>query len=122
MTYRSKYIGLIILECKLNWGLDIVDVCPPFIKCTKGEKEITLYFEETEYYKDGEDYFVNVPEPKSGSDFTILFFLNKKSNNLAMFETRDLDFSKPISLSDLPSKIKKKWEWEVTKQTSTILK
>lgn len=104
-------IGLLLAECKLNWGLDVLDIQPSFITARKGDRIITMRFCVIEYYKDGADYYVDI-HPGNHSDYTVLFFRNKKSNNVAMFDSGELGSGK-ISLSALSTIIKSKWEWEV---------
>ena len=104
-------IGLLLAECKLNCGLDVLDIQPSFITARKGDRIITMRFCVTEYYKEGEDYYIDIT-PANHSDYTIVFFYNKKSNNVAMFDSKELGVGKK-SLSALSNIIKKKWEWEV---------
>lgn len=96
--------------------MDIVDVQPSFITARKKDREIIFRLCVLDYYRDGSDYFIDVPATELPG-FTIIFFKNKSNNNVAMFATEELGQGKK-KLTDLKEMIKRKWEWEL-KETST---
>jgi hypothetical protein len=108
-------IKLLIAELKLNMGLDIIDVQPHFVSAKNKNGRFVFRFIDTNYYRDGDDYYVDVEEDNNfkKSDFTILLFRNKSNNNVALFSTDELEHGK-LSLSAITEKIKMKWEWEIS--------
>ena len=112
-------IKLLVAELKLNMGLDIIDVQPHFVSAKNKNGKFTFRLIDTEYYKDGDKYYVDVDKDDEWhkTDFTIIFFRNKANNNVALFSTEDLGSGK-LELSIVSAKIKSKWEWE-TKEIYT---
>jgi len=113
MTYPSNLIGLAILEVSLNWGLDVLNVQPPFISAKNDKREFIFKFLVTEYYEDDGDYYVDINE-EGQSDYTIVFFINKKNDNVALLDSSKLTGGK-TKLKEIAECIKQKWEWEVEK-------
>lgn len=104
-------VSLLIAECKLNWGLDIIDVQPSYITARSKGREVTMSLSVCEYFKRGKDFLINIKKLEP-TDFTIVFIKNKPSNNVVMIKTDELK-SGELSLLDMKHLIKKKWEWEI---------
>jgi hypothetical protein len=113
-------IRLLIAELKLNMGLDIVDVQPHFISAKNDKGTFVFRFIDTNYYKDGDGYYIDVDKDSetNKSDFTIILFRNKRNDNVALFSTNELEYGK-LSLSSVAGKIKMKWSWEITETSTT---
>jgi len=113
-------IRLLIAELKLNMGLDIVDVQPHFISAKNDKGTFVFRFIDTEYYRDGEKYYVDVDKDSetNKSDFTIILFRNKRNDNVALFSTDELEYGK-LSLLGAAEKIKMKWSWEIAEKSIT---
>ena len=96
-------------------GLDIVDVQPHFISAKNDKGTFVFRLIDTEYYRDGEKYYVDVDKDSetNKSDFTIILFRNKRNDNVALFSTDELEYGK-LSLSSVAEKIKMKWSWEIS--------
>jgi hypothetical protein len=113
-------IKLLIAELKLNMGLDVIDVQPHIISAKNGNGTFVFRFISTEYYKDGDGYYIDVEKDSDTdkSDFTIILFRNKQNNNVALFGTSDLEYGK-LNLKSVAEKIKMKWEWEIARTSIT---
>jgi len=100
----------------MDMGLSIVDVQPRFISAKKGDREFTFTLMVKDYYKDGDEYFVDVD--KTETDFIVFVFRNKPNDNVVLFKTDEIGDGK-LSLLDMTDKIKKKWRWEINQISTT---
>ena len=96
--------------------MDVLDVQPPFISAKRDTREYTFKFIVTEYYEHDNDYYVDV-DAEGQSDYTIVFFINKKNDNVALFDSKKLTGGR-TRLKEIAEHIKQKWEWEVERYTT----
>lgn len=100
----------------MDMGLDVLDIQPYFISAKKGDNEYTFGLMVKDYYKEGSDYLVNIDE--TDVDFIILVIRNKPNDNVVLLQTSEINHGK-VSLLEIRDKIKKKWQWEINRLSTT---